>query len=29
VKADLKQLRAGPFGEKIRIGEEKLKEAVR
>jgi sarcosine oxidase subunit alpha len=29
VKADLIQLRAGPFGEKIRIGEQKLKEAVR
>jgi sarcosine oxidase subunit alpha len=29
VKADLKQLRAGPFGKKIRLGEEKLKEAIR
>ncbi len=28
IVADLKQLRAGPFGEKIRIGEEKLKEVL-
>jgi sarcosine oxidase subunit alpha len=28
IVADLKQLRAGPFGEKIRLGEEKLNEAL-